>query len=498
MNKRLKVVLFVLIGIASFIGLVIGGYYLLRNAYSATIYNVQIVDENGLPMNDITRNLISEDKNFVKLGINIQASDSQQATFFRSSNPDVAKVVYQDGQYILKYFSPGEAKITAFSQLVPEVQDSFSITVNQNFVENILLDEYYDNHFAVYADGASYSYRYYAIGANGDAEGNDEQLYDSMLLRVVGNYDTNVFKSIHINKEERKVEIQTNTVTYDSNQVFYLQAYYIDSKQEEHVINNFAYFVNAIGKRIVDVQLLLCEDRSFKGDEGYVYLNNDPYQDYLFLQYNESRVDDIVLSDKAPNIYFKIRIIYSDRDCQDISDNSSVSVNQSDSLGGLEFSGSNAIGMSCWNLKFSASDWEEGKPTMLKLQFTISYSEVIVDGQTSQISKTFDVRYIYSNTDNYKNFVDEKLYATVVEKGKEDTTLYYKYIYWDTRYLDRNPATNGKGEIIGFSGSDSEKPTPKYKMVIDKSGGFLYYIKSGKYFDRNFNEIQAPDNETKD
>lgn len=497
MNKRLKVVLFVLIGMVSFFGLVIGGYFLLSSAYSATIYNLQIFDEDGNAMNDISRNLISTDKNYVKLNVSVDASDSQQIVYFSSSNPDVAKVVLEDEQYVLKYFSAGSATITAYSAIVPEVRDSFIITVHQNFVDNVVISSSVDNRFSLCADGSTYSYVYEAFGLENDESGDNDQIYDGMLLRVVDNYDKDVFQRISIDQSNRSINILTNTVIYDSTQVFYLQSYYVDDEQVEHIVKNFAYYVDVIGKRLVDIQLLLSEDFNFSGDTGHVYLSTEPYDKFLFLEYNDVVVNNIVLSEKVSNLCFKIRLIYSNNNIADASEYTDILPYCNNDPACLTIVGSSALGSNYWRIEFDKSKYH-GDVGEIVQSFKLSYSEDIVQGQSSSIEKTFEVVFKCEETEDnsvYQNFVNNNLYASVVEKGQEDEVLYYEYIYWDTRYKNTNAKCDKNGNIIGFN--DSYQPTPEYKMVIDKSGGFLYYTNtSGEYFDRNLNQISDPNNST--
>ncbi len=501
MNKRLKVVLFVLLGIASFIGLVIGGYFLLNSAYSATIYNVQIVDENGNPMNNLTRNLVSSDTNFVKLDVNIKASDSQQVALFSSSNPDVAKVIRQDDGYVLKYYTAGSATITAYSQLMPEVRDSFVITVNQNFIDNIVIADYADNHFSVFADGVTHPYPYCAVGADGEKEDANNAIFDSMLLRVVDNYDKSVFSSIKINQIDKTVEIKTNIVVADSTQVFYLQAYYVDDQQNEHVIKNFAYYVDVVGKKIVDIQLLICKDYNFDSSKpGYIYLSiDDEHFDYK--KTNEIIMNDVVFSSGVSDLYFKIRLIYSNHTSADVSAGE-VGVDSTEDVNDkcLTFTGSEALGMDCWLLTFKLPTTDYSSQGQIEREFKIGYSQNLAEGQNTSIEKTFKVTYKFDKdiieegktVNYYQDFVNQNLYASVVKESDLDTVLYYEYIYWDNRYLDRNNVVIQDGKIVKFLKNDYSS-TLQYKMVIDNSGAFLYYIdknKDGKVYDKDFKEYE--------
>lgn len=501
MNKRLKVVLFVLLGIASFVGLVIGGYFLLNSAYSATIYNVQIVDENGSPMNNITRNLVSSDTNFVKLDVNIQSSDSQQVALFSSSNPDVAKVIRQDDGYILKYYTAGSATITAYSQLMPEVRDSFVITVNQNFIDNIVIADYIDNRFSVFADGVTHPYPYCAVGTDGEKESTDNAIFDSMLLRVVDNYDKSVFESIKINQINKTVEIKTNIVVADSTQVFYLQAYYIDDQQNEHVIKNFAYYVDVVGKKIVDIQLLISEDYRFDSSKsGYIYLSTDD-DHFDYKKTNEIIMKDVVFSSGVSNLYFKIRLIYSNHTSADVSTGGVVVTGMEDINDKcLNFTGSIDLGMDCWLLSFTLPKTDYSSQGKIEREFKIEYSQNLAEGQNTSLERTFKVTYKFdkaiieegNNVNHYKNFVNQNLYASVVKESDLDTILYYEYIYWDSRYLDRNNVVIKDGKIVSFI-NDEYSSNLQYKMVIDNSGAFLYYIdknKDGKVYDKDFKEYE--------
>lgn len=493
MNKRLKVVLFVLVGIVSFLGLVIGGYFLLRSAYSVTIYNVKIVDENNNPMRDISRNLTSTSDNFIKLNAVVEASDSQQPVYFTSSNPDVAKVIKQDDGYVLKYYNAGTATITAYSPAVPAVRDSFIITVNQNFVDNVVISGAVDNRFTLCADSSSYSFPYNVYGIGDDEENTDNSIYDSMLLRVVDNYDKDVFQRISIDQSSDCIDILTKTVIYDSTQVFYLQAYYVDEEQVEHVVKNFAYYVDVIGKRLVDVQLLVSEDSNFEGKNN-VYLSTEPYDKFLYLEYNDVVVNRVVLSERVPNLYFKIRLIYSNNNSVDASEFTNTIPQPNEIPSCLTIGGSAAAGSKYWRIEFNKDEYTSGDVGEIVRTFTLNYQEDIVTGQTSSISKTFSIVYKCAEAEDnskYQNFINNNLYASVVEKGSEDTHKYYKYIYWDTRYKHLNTKNDKNGNVIGFN--DSYLPDPEYKMVIDHSGGFLYYINSsGEYFDKNFQPIDNP------
>ena len=437
MNKRLKIVLFVLLGTVLVIGLAIGGFFILRNSTAVVVNNLQILAADGTEMKDTSRFLSSDTTNHFFIDIEMETSSGQKGIYFTSSNPEVAKIVKRDDQYFVYYFNAGSAVITAYSAYSTSVYDSFKIDVYDNHITDIVIAEQEDDHLHVFGDATTHAYNYTATGVL-----ENQSVCNNMMVRVIDNYNKDVFESITINPETQEVVISTNLVIKDSQEVFYLQTYYVDSNGKERITQNHAYYIDVTGYRLVEVQLLMSSNESFS--DYYVCLANGETKEDAYLGYNEKVLSNIVLTKSVTDLFFKIRVVYSNRWAVDIS--ASELDNISDILGILKFESSYKANMESWYVSVDSATLEAGShDSDIIRAFEITYSD---DSVQTSIQKEFQITYKFEDSQSYQDFLDKDLYAKVVNTDGE--LLYYEYIYWDTRYRRTDATTDASGKIVEF------------------------------------------------
>lgn len=437
MSKKLKIFIFTLLGLIVAAGLGVGGYFLISNLSTTDVYNLCILTQEGNPINDTSKYLLSNSQNQFPISVDIETS-GVKACYFTSTNPQVAKVVVKNGEYFVQYYKAGSTTITAYSSASTKVYDSFKLNVYDNFISEIVIDGKTDNLLNLYGDGQTYTYSYQATGIL------EEEYCNNMLTRVVENYDTSVIEKITIDQATQTIAIKSQLITYDSYQTFYLQTYYVDLHGQEHVVKNFAYGVNIIGYRIDDMQLIVSENYQFN-NQTYVYLSDSTNTEGAFLLENEKMVSDIILSENVENLYFKIRVIYSNKTYSDVSFEDNVLPTEVEG-NYLNFTGGWVLGMNYWFVQLNAQTLAANvDQSDIVRFFSISYTDETVK---SSISKEFKITYKYSNTTSHKNFTDKDLYAKVVDAN--GNFIRYEYIYWDSRFRRTDTKTDANGYIVGF------------------------------------------------
>lgn len=443
MNKRLKILLFTLLGVVVVAGLAVGGFFLLRASSMADVYNLQIVSAEGNPVNDTSRFLLTNVDNKFAVNVNMETSSGHSSFYFTTSDSSVANVVYDKNEqkYFVEYYKAGAATITARTGYSSMVYDSFVLNVYNNFIADIVLGKSANNLLQVYADNTEDTYDYVATGVLNSEDCNN------MLIRVVDDYDKTVFDKISINPIDKTIKIKTKQVTEDSTQVFYLQTYYIDNAGEEHVVKNHPFFVDVVGYRIVDIQLLVSASEKFEGNAN-VWLSDgtheDPYQGY-----GEKIITNLVLSDSVKDLYFKARIIYSNNSTDDVSNRLSYVKPQQESV--ISISDSSVTKMNCLRLQFNAPEKTEQdrvNADNLSESFTVKFERSDIN---STIEKNFKITYKYEGSAKFDEFKNKDLYVKLVDGDK---FLRYEYIYWDTRYRRTDTETDLNGYIVGFKNGD--------------------------------------------
>lgn len=442
MNKKVKTILFVLLGVLLVAGIGVGGYFLISKMTDVSVYNLKMVTAEGAPINNMSKYLLAADSNEFKIGVEVEATSGSTGYYFKTSNPNVAKVIVKEGNYFVQYYNAGSATISVHSSAAADVYDSFKLDVYDNYISNIVIDNKTDNTFTVFGDGTNYVYNYVATGIL------EDEFCNNMLTRVVDNYDKEVLESITINQEDQTVSIKSKLVTQDSCQIFYLQTYYVDDSGNEHVVKNFTYFVNVIGYRIDDMQLLVSENYLFRGN-GRVYLGEGSNKDNAFLLNGEKVVSNIVLSKSVQDLYFKIRVIYSNKTFRDVSFEVGILPTEQGTGKYLEFTGGWTPGMDYWFVQVDTQAMEDlaANDVDVVRSFKISYQDEVIK---SAIVQEFNITFKFEGTQNYQDFIDKELYAKVVDKN--GNFIRYEYIYWDTRFRRIDTQTDANGYIIGFDG----------------------------------------------
>lgn len=440
MNGRFKKVFIILLSIIAAIALGVGGYFLVNNLSSYTVYSLRILTENGKQINDIYRYLQEDSTNHIAIEIESETSKGYMGCTFTSTDKSVAQVVYKDGGYYVEYYKAGNARITAYNSNATEVYDSFNITVYDNMIADIVIDEQEDNVIDFYGDGTTYVYSYKATGVL------EEEYCNTMQTRVVDNYNKNVIESISIDNAKNEISIKSELVTEDSVQRFYLQTFYIDNNGVEHIVDNYEYTLNVIGYYLVDLQLVVSESANFSNNPN-VYFNTTASVDDSYLEENEIRVPSIVLTPTVNNICFKVRGIYSNQTYKDISGKSQLKLEEVGSTNALNFGWSSSM-------KYRYLEIDYNRAEDATFRFSAYYKDTDIN---SSIERDFTFKYLYdgsvggagnANTENYEDFQNDSLYVKVVNSN--GAVIKYSYIYWDNRYKRLDAITDSLGNIVGF------------------------------------------------
>ena len=441
MSKGLKKFLIVIVGIVVAAGLGVGGYFLFNNLASVTVSNLQILNKDFNPINDTSKYLLTNSENRFSIYVDLDTSANSENYSIYSSNPEVAKVVREDGSLYVEYYKAGKTTISAYSNAASSVKDSFVLNVYDNFVADVVIDEKEDNTLTVFGDGTTNVYSYKATGLL------EEENCNNMQLRVVENYDKNTIEKIEIDQETQKINIKSKLVTEDSNQTFYLQSYYIDADGVEHVEKNFAYRISVIGYRMQCMQLLISQDYTFT-NTNYVYLNSA--MQHPFEIEGDTIVQNICLTQDVDRIFFKVRVLYSNHTYKDVSYDLDVSTVDTTFI---KLFGGNTSRIDYWGLQVDTQNMDllalEPKGTALST-VTFTYEDKQIK---KSIRNTFKFSYYFKSGDSYNNFINNDLYAKVYQNNNvlDSNFLHYSYIYWDTRFRRIDAITNEKGNIVGFT-----------------------------------------------
>ena len=436
MSKRLKRFLFIIIGIVVVAALGVGGYFLIGNLSAVTINDLRILAYDGKEMKNTEKYLIDETHNQFDIIVDIQSTGSTAARV-TSSNKDVAIVEKNGDVFTVKYFGVGKTTITAYSALTTAVKDSFVLTVSEDFVADVVIDEKTDNVLTVFGNGKTNAFDYVATGVLADDTSNNA------LLRVVDDYDKNVIRSVRLDQPSKKIYIATNIAKEDSSQMINLQSYYVDEDGEEHIIKNFVYTLDVIGYNIKEIQLLISQDHHFENKKQvYLEYGADPDKATYDREGGEQLVDEIYLTKNVGTIYFMTRVVYTDGTMEETSEDATLT------SGFLGYVKPLQITSSFWAAQVQANSAAVAAVTDYAEEYiSISYTiDKTAYGKTISISRScrFHIMYMVENQPAYTSFTNNKLYKLV------DST-YYEYIYWDTRYMRTDAITDAEGRIIGFS-----------------------------------------------
>lgn len=447
MSRRLKKLLIVLAVIVIVAGVGVGGYFLLTNLSKTTVSDLKIIDSNGVKINDTSVYLQSSDNNKFNIRVSVDSTGSG-SVYFRSSDDKVATVVRDGNSYAVEYYKAGSTVITAYSSATTNVKDSFTLHVYEDFVTNIVIDEKTDNVLTAYGDGNKQVYNYVATGVTADVKCNNE------LIRIVDNYDKNVFNSITINQDKSTITFDTKQVKEDSVQTLVLQSYYIDEFGTEHVSKNFFYTVNVIGYRIKDMQMIVSQNYQF--ENSFIYLSADDSSktsgEDPFLEDGEVLINNIYLTDKIKTAFFKIRVIYSNGDSIPYSGSISSGAGSKNYVKTAKVN-SNGMNYLISVNADAVATLDETDSDFIEITFT--------DEKDNQATRAFEITYLVESDDagsTYQEFINKSLYVKCVDKDTHEF-LYYEYIYWDSRYCRLDTVVNSNGQVIDFVGADPDCET---------------------------------------
>lgn len=466
MSKKFKTFIIIIAVVIAVIGFGVGGYFLMSSLSSSTVLDFKIVDptNNNREFNTTHKYLISGKENKFRIDVVSETSNGRGSYVFSSSNPDVAQVITEGEEYWVNYYNVGQAVITARSRAAEKVYDSFTLQVSEEIVADITIAGTQDGKtLKLYANGRTQSYSFNSVGLLSYTNDDGETEYvdcNNMNLRIVDNYDKAVIKNIKLNQDNGEIVVTSKIKNVDSKQNFYIQAYYTDDQDIEHIVKNFAFNIDVVGYRIADLQLLVSQDYYFRGTNYVLLARGSSAEDAVLADpQNEQILDAVNFTSAVSQLYFKIRAVYTDGTFKDVSNLDPLA---SDPSGNTTASGESYLftdkdSSGFWRVLADSSILQsiQGGNEITLLHFDMTYTDYLEDNDGNQLSdpvtKTFDINYLnYSDktASMYQDFVNTKLYT---KQGGV-----YEYIYWDTRFARRDVIVDELGRIIGFQ---SDPPT---------------------------------------
>lgn len=427
MSKKLKTLLFILIAVVVASAIGVGGYFLVDNLSAVTVNNLRILAFDDTPIKNTDVYLQDKGHNSFLIKVDVDSTGTN-SVYFVSSNPSVASVSWASGGYRVSYYKAGKTTITCYSNATDSVRDSFVLSVHENFVADIVVDEKYDNIIEVYGNGKVNTFNYKATGVLANEYANNE------LIRVVEDYDTSVLKSVSIDKINKKLNIETQLVKENSTQILHLQSYYVDADGVEHTSKNYFYTLNVVGFNIKEIQLILSQDQYF-ADKTHIYLHQGIDETKAFKQEGEVFEKNIYLTQTVDTVYFATRVVYTDGSFEYSPISGFTSESQQQWIKPEE----PAVDSNVWTAKVQQKAIEEISQEDDDF-ITISYRIEVGDLELNE-SYTFRLTYVSLTRINNKplyKFVDEQ---------------YYEYNYWDTRFKRTDAIVkiiDGVARIVGF------------------------------------------------
>lgn len=386
-------------------------YSVLGKLSTTTVSDLRIIDpDTKVEVFDREVYLSAEEDNMFNISLDYGLASNIKWEVV-SSDTSVAQVSSEGRIYTIKYLKAGQTTIKAYPAENSAINDSFVLTVKENYPVNFVIDDEKaegDYEVSIFADNKDYTYSFKATALN------DESIVNLDTLSVIDDYNKDIFDDIHIDAANSSLILHAKESHDSSKEIITIQCKVKDD-QGTVVTKNFILKVNVNGYFISNLQFRVSTTPSF---DGPVYVCGDGK-----LNDGETRVETgIVFIDTINLVYIKVRVVYTNGDMFDITKVAAIDATPSESIRIDQIKPSNNY------FRITAS-------TNAKL--IVSYG-----GETFE----YDKIYFLAGADK-ENFFDGKLYNQV--RDQDDNLLYYEYKYWDLRYARTDTITQD-GKIIGF------------------------------------------------
>lgn len=413
MSKKLKkaIIAVVIVLIVAVGGLV--AFTMLSKVSTTTVYDLRLV-EYGTTSEIFEKEvfLTAEEDNKFDLGLRVSAS-AITSFVVASSDDSVASVSVSGDHYVVSYYKVGKVRISAYAPDNASVNDSFVLTVKENYpISFAITDEnrVSDSEVAIYADDKEYVFDFLASSINKNSPVNND------TISVLEDYNKEVFESISIDASNSKLVIKAKQNVQSTTEYVTIICKTTDT-DGELAIAHFLIKIDVHGNYISDLQLVLSTRPNF---DSSIYVHGDG-----ILKEGEQRVGDsqLVFSANVNIVYLKVRVVYTNGQFVDVTKQVSASGNDSGTI----------------------------KPPpsyayyQIKIERTSSIKFIYSTAGQNTIERTFAFYFYDTSSADYNNFIENKLY----EKVTVDGVVVYRYIHWDERYK-RDDTITKNGEIIGF------------------------------------------------
>jgi len=418
MSSKLKkwiivVVVFLLVCVG-----VLVGFSVLSKLSTTTIHDLRLIDANS--REEIFEKevyLTATEQNY--FDVDVYASASTITSYaVNSSDKSVATVSVVDGVVRINYLKAGTTIITANCVDGGDISDNFTLNVKENVPTSFsITDEnaISETEVSIFADDRDYSFDFKAL------QGSNENNINLTSIKVLSNYNAEVFEDIYIDDANSKLVIKAKQSGLDTREYITLQSYYTDVNGNQITVGTFVVCVNVKGNYISDIQLMLSGVADFDNSVN-IYGSGIKNE-------GEREINTVFLTDEVDTVYAKVRVVYTNGQMFDVTKNVI-----SQTMSGTPTTIKPAVGD-----YYSISVKNSGSATI-----RFAYSQYYVVLLFNYINET-------TTPETYNNFINNQLYRKI----EVDGTTYYEYIYWDTRFMREDTITDGKG-IIGFTG---EYPT---------------------------------------
>ena len=418
MSPKLKkaiiaVVVFLLVGVIALVAV-----SMLSNLSTTTVYDLRLVDattEEELFEKDVYLTAVSKNNFNVK----IESSTSSLLEYVVvSSNTNVATVTKDGGEYKINYLSVGKAVISVMPAEDAVVKDSFVLNVKENIPNSFNFvdaegNALANNEVTIYADDRDYRFDFVAT------KGTIKDNINLSQVVVVKNYNESVFEEIYVDDATSQLVINAKQNEGSTREYITLQAKHKDSMGSV-TTETFNVCVNVLGNYISDIQLMLNEEPNFDASSN-IYGSGT-------IKEGEQRIQNVYLSAGVNAVYAKIRVVYTNGEYKDVTDG-------------------------------SGSQSSFGTATeLIRLG---NYYKIIVP--TGVESVTIKFWYGSKEEDLTFYYLGEKTSAAYINKvnsfyerytEENGAKVYYRYTYWDQRFMRNDAIVDKEGRIVGFAGGN--------------------------------------------
>lgn len=470
MKKTLKLV-GLLIGVLILI--IVGGisgYNLIAKNKTFYIYDLRLVvpveNAKGYVYTDSSQTYTSipnkkvymtaSSENQFEIGVYVSTSDDSRNFKIKSSNTNVAKIVYKSGKCYVQYSRAGEAVISVnYANVVDsfklevydQVADEFSV-YDKNYY-GVEYAPYFANQIVTYSDETEiveYFYDYEAYSAAGK-DADDE--VDNSLLRVDQTHlNKDVFEEVKIDEVSKKLKVVCKTgLTKDTDETIIIQSYYYSEYGDIRVLDNYFVNVHIVAYTPEFLQIVVSKTADFRDATVFVDtevttitpsdVENDVTKLEKFLDYQKAETNmlgketplyNVYFNEKVKTLYLKIRKVYTNGYIQYLNPTT-------ESENPYEFKFDNNY------MKLSANE--------------TYYTLTLTEAYFSTHGPTFDVTVRLLDADKlpsefhfeYKALNAENV-ACYYDYNAETKVFTYKY--WDPRSHYVDEIFNDNGDIIGF------------------------------------------------